>query len=408
MANLSFIFAPMNKLHRILIIGLQQALFQAFFEDKYADKVIEKVLKANKKWGSKDRAFVAESFYDIIRWKRKLAFYMQEDIKPANLYKLIVTYLLYNGYELPTFEEFNGINFKKVQAGFKYKIDNPAIEHSVPDWLYEKVKTYYPDEVDEIFEALNEPAEVYLRVNTLKTTAEELIKKLSVDNVQALHVEGFDNALVLKERKNLFRTQAFEDGWFEVQDLSSQMVAEALNPKPGSRVFDVCAGAGGKTLHLASLMQNKGQIIALDLYEWKLQELKRRARRAGAHNIETRPIVAKTIKRLKDSADYLLIDAPCTGLGVLKRNPDSKWKLDEAFIERIKKEQAEILQSHSRTLREGGRMVYATCSILPEENQMQVATFLSNNPDFKLVKEDVLLPHINGNDGFFIAVLEKN
>lgn len=401
------IFAAMSKLHRVLIIGLQQALFQAFFEEKYADKVIEKVLKQNKKWGSKDRAFVAESFYDIIRWKRRLAFYMGEEIKTSNLYKLIATYLLYQGYELAPFEEFNGINFKKLQTSFAKKIENPAIEHSVPDWLYEKLKATYGNEADSILDALNQPAEVFLRVNTLKTSKEKLIKSLALENVEALELENWPNALVLKERKNLFTTQAFQDGWFEVQDLSSQLVAESLAPKPGSRVFDVCAGAGGKTLHLASLMENKGQIIALDLYEWKLLELKRRARRAGAHNIETRPIVAKTIKRLKDSADFLLIDAPCTGLGVLKRNPDAKWKLDESFVERIQVEQADILQNYSKILRNGGKMVYATCSILPEENEAQIEKFLLNNSNFKLVNQKLLLPNKTGNDGFFIAELER-
>ena len=395
------------RLHRVLIIGLRQALAEALFGDKYADKVIEKELKANKKWGSKDRAFVAESFYDIIRWKRKLAFYMGEDIRKNNLYNLIATYLVLNKWEIPGFDEFKGIDFRKIEERLDLKIDNPAVEHSVPDWLYELVQKNYPKQVDEIFTALNEQAQVYIRVNTLKTTTEDLITALATDGVEVERMEGRDDALVLVERKNVFRTNAFQDGWFEVQDLSSQLVAEALDPQPGTRVFDVCAGAGGKTLHIASLMQNKGQIIALDLYEWKLKELKRRAKRAGAHNIETRPIIAKTIKRLKDSADALLIDAPCSGLGVLKRNPDAKWKLDAAFIERITKEQEEILQNHSKVLRKGGKMVYATCSILPEENEQQVEKFLANNPEFSLVKQETLLPNKTGNDGFFIAVLER-
>lgn len=395
------------RLHRVLIIGLRQALAEALFGDKYADKVIEKELKANKKWGSKDRAFVAESFYDIIRWKRKLAFYMGEDIRKNNLYNLIATYLVLNKWEIPGFDEFKGIDFRKIEERLDLKIDNPAVEHSVPDWLYELVQKNYPKQVDEIFTALNEQAQVYIRVNTLKTTTEDLITALATDGVEVERIEGRDDALVLVERKNVFRTNAFQDGWFEVQDLSSQLVAEALDPQPGTRVFDVCAGAGGKTLHIASLMQNKGQIIALDLYEWKLKELKRRAKRAGAHNIKTRPIIAKTIKRLKDSADALLIDAPCSGLGVLKRNPDAKWKLDAAFIERITKEQEEILQNHSKVLRKGGKMVYATCSILPEENEQQVEKFLANNPEFSLVKQETLLPNKTGNDGFFIAVLER-
>lgn len=397
----------MKRLHRVLIIGLEVALQEALFEDKYADKVIEKTLKANKKWGSKDRAFVAESFYDIIRWKRKLAHYMGEAITPDNIYKLIATYLIYSNYEVPSFEEFKAFEKKKVLARMSESIANPAVEHSVPDWLFDKIKADYGDDTEAILAALNEQADVFLRVNRLKTSARKLIQSLLEDGVHAEMVDGLPDALRIKVRKNLFRTKAFQDGWFEVQDLSSQKVAEALAPVAGMRVLDVCAGAGGKTLHLASLMENKGQIIALDIHEWKLKELKRRARRAGAHNIETRPIAAKTIKRLRDGADALLIDAPCTGLGVLRRNPDAKWKLDPSFVERITKEQQNILADYSKVLRIGGRMVYATCSILSEENEKQVAQFLEENAGFSLVSEEILLPHQSGNDGFYIAVIER-
>jgi 16S rRNA (cytosine967-C5)-methyltransferase len=397
----------MKRLHRVLIIGLEGALQEALFEDKYADKVIEKTLKANKKWGSKDRAFVAESFYDIIRWKRKLAHYMGEEITRDNIYKLIATYLIYSNYEAPSFEEFKAFEKKKVLARMSESIANPAVEHSVPDWLFDKIKADYGDDTEAILAALNEQADVFLRVNRLKASARKLIQSLLEDGVHAEMVDGLPDALRIKVRKNLFRTKAFQDGWFEVQDLSSQKVAEALAPEAGMRVLDVCAGAGGKTLHLASLMENKGQIIALDIHEWKLKELKRRARRAGAHNIETRPIAAKTIKRLRDGADALLIDAPCTGLGVLRRNPDAKWKLDPSFVERITKEQQNILADYSKVLRIGGRMVYATCSILSEENEKQVAQFLEENAGFSLVSEEILLPHQSGNDGFYIAVIER-
>jgi 16S rRNA (cytosine967-C5)-methyltransferase len=395
------------RLHRVLIIGLREALSEALFSDKYADKVIEKTLKSNKKWGSKDRGFVAESFYDIIRWKRKLEFYMGEEIQRTNLYNLIATYLLTKEFEIPEFDEFSGIDFQKIEERFSEKIDNPAIEQSVPDWLYQLIEKDYGKETPEILTALNQQAEVYLRVNTLKTTSENVIKSLALEGIEAVAFPGHENAIQIKQRKNLFRTSAFQDGWFEVQDISSQLVSKALDPKPGTRVFDVCAGAGGKTLHLAALMQNKGQLIALDIHEWKLKELKRRARRAGAHNVETRPIVAKTIKRLKDSADSLLIDAPCSGLGVLKRNPDAKWKLDQDFIDRITKEQAEIIQTYSKILRKGGRMVYATCSILPADNEDQVKNFLANNSEFELISEETLLPQLTGNDGFYISVLER-
>ena len=214
----------------------------------------------------------------------------------------------------------------------------------------------------------------------------------------------------MKERANVFITDAFKNGWFEVQDASSQKVAEVLNPKPGMRVIDACAGAGGKSLHIASLMENKGQVIALDIYGNKLKELKRRARRNGAHNIEPRVIDStKVIKKLKASADKVLIDAPCSGLGVLRRNPDAKWKLQPEFLEKIKNTQQEILSSYSSMVKPGGQLVYATCSILPSENSEQVSTFLSSEAgkDFSLVKEEKIYASKSGFDGFYIALLQN-
>lgn len=256
--------------------------------------------------------------------------------------------------------------------------------------------------------ALNEQAPTVLRTNSLKTTPRELIADLNDENVEAFTIKNYPDAVQLAEKKNVFLTSAFKDGLFEVQDASSQKIGELLDVKEGMRVVDACAGAGGKTLHLAALMKNKGQIIALDIYEWKLAELKRRAKRAGAHNIETRLISDnKVIKRLHEKADRLLIDAPCSGLGVLKRNPDSKWKIDQEFIERIKSEQQQILQDYSKILKKGGQMIYATCSILPSENNEQVKIFLENNPDFTLVKDQKIMPS-EGYDGFYMALIKRN
>jgi 16S rRNA (cytosine967-C5)-methyltransferase len=177
------------------------------------------------------------------------------------------------------------------------------------------------------------------------------------------------------------------------------------------RVVDVCAGAGGKTLHLASLMKNKGQLIAMDLYESKLNQLKIRAKRNGVFNIEPRIIEGtKSIKKLHEKADRVLIDAPCSGLGVLKRNPDSKWKLQPEFIENIKKTQQEVLVNYSKMVKKGGKLVYATCSILPSENEKQIEWFLKTpeGAAFKKVKENKIFAHQSGFDGFYMALLERN
>ncbi|GAL78264.1 tRNA and rRNA cytosine-C6-methylase [Algibacter lectus] len=259
-------------------------------------------------------------------------------------------------------------------------------------------------------EALNVQADVILRVNTLKTTKEELQTALFDLDIETDFLPDHPSALKLKERANVFSTEMFKNGHFEVQDASSQLVAEFLNVEPGMRVVDACAGAGGKTLHLASLMENKGQIIAMDIYGNKLNELKRRAKRNGAHNIENRAIEStKVIKKLYDKADRVLIDAPCSGLGVLRRNPDAKWKLQPEFIDKIKKTQQEIIQQYSKMVKPGGQMVYATCSVLPSENQDQVATFLKSEAgeNFSLVKDKKVMAHKSGFDGFYMALLER-
>jgi 16S rRNA (cytosine967-C5)-methyltransferase len=228
--------------------------------------------------------------------------------------------------------------------------------------------------------------------------------------VETESIKGYPDALRLKERSNVFITEAFKNGWFEVQDASSQLVAPFLEVEPGQRVVDTCAGAGGKTLHLAALMENKGQLIALDIYENKLKELKRRAKRDGAYNLETRAIDStKVIKKLYGSADRVLIDAPCTGLGVLKRNPDAKWKLQPDFLEKIMVTQQQILQDYSRIVKPGGKLVYATCSILPQENIQQVKKFLGSEAgkDFSLIKDNNIYASKTGFDGFYMALLEK-
>ena len=399
----------MELIHRNLLIGIHDALQETFFEDrKYADKVIERLLKGHKQWGSEDRKVVAQIFYDIIRWKKRLEYYMGEGVKPANIYKLILTYCLWTKTHYKKFEEFDGIkNAEILNKLKKNNVPTKAIEYSIPEWLAETLERELGPSWEREMVALNEQAPTILRVNTLKTTAKELVSDLKDEGVESFQIKNYPDAVQLEQKKNVFITSAFKDGLFEVQDASSQKIGELLDVSEGMRVVDVCAGAGGKTLHLAALMKNKGQIIALDIYEWKLAELKRRAKRAGAHNIETRMIDDnKVIKRLHEKADRLLIDSPCSGLGVLKRNPDSKWKIDQEFIDRIRKEQEKILQDYAKILKKGGKMVYATCSILPSENNEQVATFLKNNEGYTLIKEEKVMPS-SGFDGFYMALIER-
>jgi 16S rRNA (cytosine967-C5)-methyltransferase len=202
---------------------------------------------------------------------------------------------------------------------------------------------------------------------------------------------------------------AFKEGLFEVQDASSQRVASFMYVEPGMRVIDACAGGGGKTLHIAALMQNKGRILALDVHDWKLNELRKRAGRAGVDIAETRVIESsKTLKRLANHADRLLLDVPCSGLGVLRRNPDAKWKLSEIEIDRLIIEQQDILTRYSAMVKPGGKLVYATCSILPSENEQQIERFLATHGETWTLEEELKInPATTRHDGFYAARLVK-
>jgi 16S rRNA (cytosine967-C5)-methyltransferase len=227
-------------------------------------------------------------------------------------------------------------------------------------------------------------------------------------DIETYPIDHLPDALVLKQRGNIFKTDLFKDGYFEVQDAGSQLIAPFLDVHSGMRVIDACAGAGGKTLHLAALMQNKGRVIAMDVEEWKLNELMKRAKRNGVNNVEVKLIEPKTLKRLHESADRLLLDVPCSGLGVIRRNPDAKWKLTPEFIENLRKVQWDILTNYSAMLKKGGKMVFATCSLLPSESEAHIQRILTEQPDrWELLKEHRTSPATDGYDGFYMACLLK-
>ncbi len=401
------------RLHRNLCFALIDGLTLIFNEGKYADKVVQQLLRRDKRWGSRDRGFVAETTYDIVRWKRLYAEIaeVKEPFKRDDLWRMFAVWAVLKGIKLPDWKYFEDTPTRRIKGRFDELSKIRKIRESIPDWLDELGEKALGEKIwTKEIAALNKQADVILRVNTLNTTKEKLQIELFDLDIETEFIKNHPSALKLAERGNVFTTDAFKNGMFEVQDASSQLVAEFLEVEPGMRVVDTCAGAGGKTLHLAALMENKGQIIALDIYDNKLKELKRRARRNGAHNIEPRHIEStKVIKKLYDKADRVLIDAPCSGLGVLRRNPDAKWKLGQEFLDRVQKTQQEILQQYSRMVKVGGKLVYATCSILPSENQEQVKSFLTSESgkNFTLIKEKSIFAHTSGFDGFYMALLER-
>ena len=340
------------RLHRNLVFTVIDSLLAIFNDGEYADKAVSKALKKDKRWGSNDRKFVAETIYEIVRWRRLYAEIaeVKEPYDRDNIWRIFAVWATLRGITLPDWKYFENTPSRKIRGRFDELSKVRVFKESIPDWIDELgIKELGLETWEKELSAQNKQAEVILRINTLKTTRDVVHSILMDLNIETHAVEGYDDALVLNERANVFMTQAFRDGMFEVQDASSQLVAYFLDVAPGMRVVDTCAGAGGKTLHLASLMENKGQLIAMDLYESKLKQLKLRAKRNGAFNIEPRVIEStKTIKKLHGTADRVLIDAPCSGLGVMKRNPDSKWKLQPEFIENIKKIQAEVLENYSK------------------------------------------------------------
>ena len=398
------------KVHRILVEAVISGLEQIFIEGKYADKVIERILKSNTKWGARDRAYIAENTYEIVRWWRLINFVgdnNEANINKGSLWHLFGVWQVLKGAEYPAWTEFKNV---KPSLIFKRKEDaqkDLPIAQSIPDWLNElgndQLGNAWADEIT----ALNKPAALIIRVNTIKTTRQKLLQELSKLEIKAEPLTDYPDAIKLYKRSNLFTNPLFKAGLFEVQDASSQKVASFLDVKPGMHVIDACAGAGGKTLHLSALMESKGRIVSLDTELWKLEELRKRAKRAGAQNIETRLIENNTINKLKNSADRVLLDVPCSGLGVIKRNPDAKWKLKPEFINNIRTTQQKIITEYADMVKLGGQLVYATCSILPIENTQQVETFLQHNSSFEMVKQEIISPNHSGFDGFYIALLKK-
>lgn len=402
------------KLHRNLVFAVIDALNLIFNEREYADKVVQKVLKFDKRWGARDRGFIAETTYEMVRYKRlysEIAEVKAPYSRP-DLFRMWAVWAVLKGIKLPDWKQLEPTPERRIKGKFDELSQIRKYREALPDWIDELCEKALGAKLWTVESAaLNQQAEVILRTNTLKTSKEQLRKTLLDEGIVTEPIKGYPLALRLPERANVFVTESFKKGYFEVQDASSQLVAELLDVKPGQRVVDTCAGAGGKSLHLAALMENKGQLIAMDIYGSKLKELKRRARRNGAHNIEPREIDStKVFKKLYGSADRVLIDAPCTGLGVIRRNPDTKWKLQPDFLERITKTQQEILRSYSKIVKSRGKMVYATCSILPQENNDQVRSFLASEEGkgFSLTKEKKIYASKSGFDGFYMALLQKS
>jgi 16S rRNA (cytosine967-C5)-methyltransferase len=406
------------KLPPHLLDEIILSLGEVFVGKRYADKVIEFTFKRHRKWGSRDRRIFAESIYECVRWWRWFWYLaglpdeehtQPENITPERLWRVWAAYWIANGRDLPVDETAPQVKPEDVLKRAKEGA-SPAIRAAIPDWLEARGTLELGSKWPALRESLNQPAAVFMRVNTLKNDRRSLRERLGQEGYETEAVDQVPSALRLKQRANLFGTDSYKGGLFEVQDAASQLIAPFLQPESGMRVIDACAGGGGKALHIAAIMRNKGRLLALDVHAWKLAELRKRASRAGVDIIEAREIEgSKTVKRLAQKADRVLLDVPCSGLGVLRRNPDAKWKLSDTEIERLIALQAEILESYSRMVVPGGKLVYATCSILPSENELQVQAFLAKHgADWTLEEELHRTPETGAFDGFYAARLMRN
>ena len=406
------------KLYKGLVAATVEALQDIFVKNRQADRVVEQLLKSNKKWGARDRAFIAENVYEIVRWWRlvKYAAQVEKAAENEDFWRLagawqVVKPLQLGGNDalasLPVWSEFEGLNPQSVIERYQEGTKIRKIAQSIPDWIDQIGESEIGEQWPAELSALNKTAPLVLRVNSLKTDIATVRELLGFDMTES--VAGVPEALVLKKRMNVSGLDSFKNGLFEVQDAGSQLIAPYLDVRPGMSVIDACAGAGGKSLHLAALLGNTGSILSMDIEHHKLQELERRAARNGVTNLTTMLISSeKVIANLSGTTDRLLLDVPCSGLGVLRRNPDSKWKLKPEFLDKIRKVQADILENYSKMVKKGGKMVYATCSILPSESEEQVRAFTKRHQaDWRFVSEHRTSPARDGFDGFYMALLER-
>jgi 16S rRNA (cytosine967-C5)-methyltransferase len=401
-----------------------------------ADVKLSDFFRNNRDLGTKDRAFVAESVYGVLRRLRYLsAVTANEENDPDDARKLILAWLLrVQGKSIREMESV--LNEQQTEWAHTIKAKSTenlplAVQADVRDWLWGKLVAQYGEaEALTICRSMHEQASLDLRVNTIKGNREDTLKRMLAENTSNENtIEITPHSPIgirMPGRMNISKHVLFTEGKIEVQDEGSQLLSYLVAPKRGQMVADFCAGAGGKTLAIGALMKNTGRLYAFDVSEKRLMNLGKRLKRSGLSNLHAQVISSETdpkLKRLNGKFDRVLVDAPCSGFGTLRRNPDLKWRFEEKDITELNVKQAAILARAAKLTKAGGRLIYATCSLLRDENENIAEAFLSANTDFVLVpaseilsqqqiKLDTgkylkLLPHLHGTDGFFAAVFER-
>jgi 16S rRNA (cytosine967-C5)-methyltransferase len=399
-----------------------------------ADRLANDYFRARRFIGSKDRNAVAALIYGVLRRRAQLEWWLARVREGAARVPFMANGRSWALAHLAIVDVWDVSRIEKAFSGERYdppplmaheqasvaalagrSIEHPEqpdwVKFNLPPWAAERFVARYGETARDEMAAMGTEAPLDLRVNILKATREDARKALKAVGIDAAPTKLSPWGLRVEERANLMATEPYKTGLVEIQDEGSQMVAVLVDAKPGMKVCDFCAGAGGKTLAIAASMDNKGQIVACDTSTKRLEGATTRLRRAGVHNVERRALENERdswVKKHKASFDRVLVDAPCTGTGTWRRNPDARWTLAKEEIAELTAKQARILDSAARLVKPGGRLIYATCSILPEENEVQADAFLAGHPDFARTGPDYSLsPGKDDTDGFFVAAFER-
>ncbi len=395
--------------------------------DTPADNGLSAFFRSRPQMGQRDRAFVADGVFALLRRMRSLEA-LAESTEPRKLALAIIVREM-GGSRRDIEPALNAAEGIWVRA-FKSRLHNtlpPAVANDLPDWLWERLGNAYGDATRAaLAQSWQSPAPFDLRINPLLTTREAALAQLAQDGLDAAATPYSPLGIRVGGRPSLARHPWLVDGRLEVQDEGSQLIGYAVAPRRSDMVVDFCAGAGGKTLLLGALMRSQGRLYAFDVVASRLAKFTPRLARSGLSNVHPQVLASERdtkVKRLGGKIDRVLVDAPCTGFGTLRRNPDLKWRQPESAVAELAAKQASILAAAATLVKPGGRLVYATCSVLPEENEAIVAAFLAGHPQFAAgnVAEDLaragialdtgttlkLLPHLHGCDGFFAATLDR-
>lgn len=417
-----------------------------------ADSVVKDFFRTRHYLGSKDRRFISETTFGILRHYKMLHTFASEALKNYPGFT-VIPLVLYIAYTVKINREDKASILGDVESSWRLSfpkcdcegfiaaleeaklpqeiLDNPslriAVNHSFPESIVEEwIERFGEGEAENLCRSMNQPAPIVARVNTLKTTVEECRLRLQAEGVESEPTRISPVGLILKKRINAPALKTYKDGLFEIQDEGSQLISLLLNPLSGETVVDACAGGGGKTVHIAALMKNEGELHSMDVDEKRLNVIRPRLLRSGV-TIAQLHLLQKGEESLtlKDRADAVLVDAPCSGVGTFRRNPGAKLSFKDEFVDHISKTQQQVLATAAGLVKPGGRLIYSTCTLLRKENEDVVESFLAGHSEFTVIsasdilKEQnirietsssylTLLPHKTNTDGFFAAVFHRS